>query len=44
MENIVLLLAACALFAQNEVNSQDQSTIPEVRRIVESSVAATQRH
>ena len=43
--NTVLLLAAsCPLFAQNDVNSQDQSTVPDVRRIVESSVAATQRH
>jgi hypothetical protein len=43
--NTVLLLAAsCPLFAQNDVNSQDQSTVPDVRQVVESSVAATQRH
>jgi hypothetical protein len=42
----------CAVFAQNtqaqntgnDVVSQDQSSVPDVRRIVLSSVAATQRH
>jgi hypothetical protein len=43
--NILILLAAsCALLAQNDVNSPNRATVPDVRRIVESSVAATQRH
>ena len=41
---LILLAASCALFAQNDVNSQDQSAVPDVRRILELSVAATQRH
>ncbi len=45
--NVILLLAASsALFAQSNdflVKSQNYSTAPEVRQIVESSIAATQR-
>jgi len=41
---VILLAASCALFAQNDVNSQDLSTAPDVRRIVDLSVTATQRH
>ena len=43
--NMVILLAiSCALFAQNDVNSQDRSAAPDVRQIVDLSVTATQRH
>jgi len=39
--NLVILLAtSSALFAQ----AQNQSSVPDVRQIVESSIAATQRH
>jgi len=44
---IVLLAAASALFAQSDdfpVKSQNRSSIPDVRQIVESSIAATHRH
>ena len=41
---LVLLAASYALFAQNSVNPQDRSSEPDVRQIVELSVAATQRH
>ena len=44
---IVMLAASSILFAQNDyftVKSQDYSSTPDVRQIVESSIAATQRH
>ena len=44
---IILLAASSALFAQSNdflVKSQSYSTAPDVRQIVESSIAATQRH
>ena len=44
---IILLATACALFAQSggfPVKSQNPSNVPDVRQIVESSIAATQRH
>jgi hypothetical protein len=43
---IVLLAASSALFAQSDnflVKSESYSTVPEVRQIVESSIAATER-
>ena len=47
-EKLILLLAASSvLFAQNNdfpVKSQSSSSVPDVRQIVESSIAATQRH
>ena len=42
-----LLAASLTLFAQSNdflVKSQSYSTVPEVRQIVESSIAATERH
>lgn len=43
---IVLLLASSALFAQSgdPPKIQDHASTPDVREIVESSIAATQRH
>ncbi len=44
---IVMLTAAAALLAridQPPVKSQNQSSVPDVRQIVESSIAATERH
>ena len=44
---LIMLAASAVLFAQSEeflVKSQNHSTVPEVRRIVDSSIAATQRH
>jgi hypothetical protein len=43
--NVIIMLSA--LFAQSDdfrVKSQDHSSVPDVRQIVESSIAATQRH
>ena len=46
--NVIIILAASfALFAPSDdfpVKSQDHSSVPDVRQIVESSIAATQRH
>jgi hypothetical protein len=46
--NVIIMLAASfAFFAQSDdfpVKSQDHSSVPDVRQIVESSIAATQRH
>jgi hypothetical protein len=46
--NVIIMLAASfALFAQSDdfpVKSQDYSSVPDVRQIVESTIAATQRH
>ena len=42
-----MLAASSALFAQSDdfpVKSQNHSSVPDVRQIVESSIAATQRH
>jgi len=42
-----MLAASFALFAQSDdfpVKSQDYSSVPDVRQIVESTIAATQRH
>jgi hypothetical protein len=44
---IILLAASSALFTQGDdfpVKSQNRSSVPDVRQIVESSIAATQRH
>src|SRR6202049_2262908 len=44
---IILLAASSALFAQGDdssVKTQNRSSVPDVRQIVESSIAATQRH
>jgi hypothetical protein len=44
---IIMLAASAALFAQSDhlpVKSQNHSRVPDVRQIVESSIAATQRH
>ena len=44
---IIILAASSALFAQSDdfpVKSQNHSSVPDVRQIVESSIAATQRH
>jgi hypothetical protein len=44
---IVLLAASSALFAQSNdfpVKSQSPTSVPDVRQIVDSSIAATQRH
>jgi hypothetical protein len=45
--NVIIMLAASfALFAQGDdfpVKSQDHSRVPDVRQIVESSMAATHR-
>ena len=44
---IILLAASSALFAQGDdssVKTQNRSSLPDVRQIVESSIAATQRH
>ena len=44
---IIMLAASSALFAQSDdfpVKSQNHSSVPDVRQIVESSIAATQRH
>jgi len=44
---IIMLAASFALFAQSDdfpVKSQDYSSVPDVRQIVESSIAVTQRH
>jgi hypothetical protein len=44
---IIVLTASFALFAQSDefpVKSQDHSSVRDVRQIVESSIAATQRH
>jgi hypothetical protein len=44
---IVMLAAASVLIAQSDyftVKSQNYSSTPDVRQIVESSIAATQRH
>jgi hypothetical protein len=43
---IIILAASCALFAQSDefpVKYQNHSSVPDVREIVESSIAATQR-
>jgi hypothetical protein len=46
--NVIIMLAASfAFFAQSDdfpVKSQDYSSVPDVRQIVESSIAATRRH
>lgn len=46
--NVIIMPAAfSALFAQSDdfpVKSQNHSNVPDVRKIVESSIAATQRH
>lgn len=46
--NVIIMLAASfALFAQSDdfpVKSQDHSSVSDVRQIVDSSIAATQRH
>jgi len=46
--NVIMLLAASAhLFAQGDdfpVKGQNHASVPDVRQIVESSIAATQRH
>jgi hypothetical protein len=46
-ENVIIMLAAlAALFAQSDdfpVKSQNHSSVPDVRQIVESSIAATRR-
>jgi hypothetical protein len=46
--NVIIILAASfAFFAQSDVfpvQSQDNSSVPDVRQIVEASIAATQRH
>ena len=46
--NVIIMLAASfALFAQSDhlpVKSQHPSSVPDVRQIVASSIAATQRH
>jgi hypothetical protein len=42
-----MLAASFALFAQGDdfpVKSQDHSSVPDIRQIVESSMAATHRH
>ena len=44
---IIVLAASFTLFAQSDefpVKSQDHSSVPDARQIVESSIAATQRH
>jgi hypothetical protein len=44
---IITLAASFALFAQSDefpVKSQDHSSVPDARQIVESSIATTQRH
>lgn len=42
---IIMLAASFTLFAQSDpVKSRDHSSVPDVRQIVESSIAATQRH
>jgi hypothetical protein len=44
---IIMLAASFAFFAQSDhfpVQSQDNSSVPDVRQIVESSIAATQHH
>jgi hypothetical protein len=44
---IILLAAASALFAQSDdfpVKSQNRPSVADVRRILESSISATQRH
>jgi len=44
---IIVLAASFTLFAQSDelpVNSEDHSSVPDVRQIVETSIAATQRH
>src|SRR5437879_13780904 len=44
---IIVLAASFTLFAQSDefpVNSEDHSSVPDIRQIVESSIAATQRH
>jgi hypothetical protein len=43
---IILLAAAASLLAQSNsgVQSQNHSSVPDVRQIVESSIAATERH
>jgi hypothetical protein len=44
---IILLAASSTLFAQSEhlpVQTQNHSSVPDARQIVESSIAATQRH
>jgi hypothetical protein len=44
---IIMLAASAALFAQRDDfpdKSQNHSSVPDVRQIVESSIAATQRH
>ena len=47
--NAIVMLAAAALFAQAQsdtfpAKSQNHSSVLDVRQIVESSIAATQRH
>jgi hypothetical protein len=47
LESALGMLVASTLFAQgvdSAVKSQDHSTLPDVRQIVVSSIAATQRH
>ena len=44
---VILLAASRALFAQSDAfpdKSQNPSSVPDVHQIVESSIAATQRH
>jgi hypothetical protein len=44
---IIMLAASSALIAQSDdfpVKSQNHSSVPDARQIVESSIAATQRH
>lgn len=44
---LILLAASSALFALSDdspVKSQNHASLPDVRQIVESSIAATQRH
>jgi hypothetical protein len=44
---IIMFAASSALFAQSNdfpVKSQDHSSVPDARQIIESSIAATQRH
>jgi hypothetical protein len=45
--SLIILAASSAIFAQSvasSVQAQDRPGVPDVRQIVESSIAATQRH
>jgi hypothetical protein len=48
IRNVIIMLAASfAVFAQSDVvpvKAQDHSSVPDVHQIIESSIAATQRH